>query len=49
MPDDATSYVGEILQIIKWKEPQILGRFLFLWASRIVLKTAIISNELLKK
>ena len=29
-------------------EPQILRRFLVLWASRIVLKTAITSNELLK-
>ena len=29
-------------------EPQILRRFLVLWASRIVLKTAIISNESLK-
>ena len=29
-------------------EPQILRRFLVLWASRIVLKTAITSNESLK-
>ena len=29
-------------------EPQTLRRFLVLWASRIVLKTAIISNESLK-